>query len=262
MKACVGKGKNAIAKSTVGKNALIQLIANGEYETAQKQSEHKNNIELRRWSNVPSLGGSVAKNKVLPIHQACIKPEVPLSFIQFLVEKHPNSLVEVDTKDKRTPLHLAFISHASNEVIMFLLQKCPEAVTMQDNYNRVPLHYACSNQASFTVIQKLISLCPETVGATDKNFWTPLHVASELAITVDIIEMMLNEYPQAISLCTKIGNSPSALANENKFPAREMIKERLLEEEQKVWRRVFCQNYRNVVNMPKRQRYHQSGILV
>jgi len=213
-----------------GRNPLVQLIAMGDFDKATKLI--KETSYPRRWTVAPSLGGSVNKNKILPIHQAASKPDIPLNFLELLINSYPESLEICDKRDSRIPLHLAFIAHASEDVLMFLMSKNPNCVMVQDAFGRLPLHYACSNNAPVKVIEKLIGLgSPEAITTKDNNDWTPLHVCCELSFFVETVEIMLEKQPSAIHVRTKKGNLPISLARKNKSPAKDGIVE-ILEEVQ------------------------------
>ena len=67
----------------------------------------------------------------------------------------------------RVPLHIAIRTRCSDEVIYFLLDRCPESARIQDILGRLPLHYAISNNVGMGLIERLVSQCPESSRAVD-----------------------------------------------------------------------------------------------
>jgi len=248
---CFGSGNPSI-KSDIekhfGRNRLIQMIVNGEWEDAQKAIT---SASSRKWSAAPTLGGSIRPTEVLPIHQACAISTVPLYFIKSLVKAYPESVTKFDSNKKRTPLHLALASHASDDVILFLLQTNPAASRVQDSYGRVPLHYGISNYASIPVMEALVKACPQAIRATDKNCWTPFHVASSVSASLQVIELMLEEERQQnhpdfstiVAMSNTNGRTPIDLAKYNETIGRNDILKRLLEEQSKVYQSPVFQNW-------------------
>jgi len=231
------------SRCKIGRNALVKMIVEGEWEAARKTVE-KGIEDVRLWSTAPGLGGNTNATDMLPIHQACAKLGAPLEFLKSIVNAYPDSVQMRDSTCLRTPLHFALMSHASNDIIYFLLEKCPDSTVAQDSFGRVPLHYAYSNHASMDVLKKLISTCPEAICATDRSRWTPLHVASSVSSSVEAVELMLDRYPEAITMITSKGYSALNIARKNNTShARDLILACLIQEEQKVGKMPLFQNF-------------------
>jgi len=223
-----------------GKNPLIQLIADNEWENALLQLDEDN---AKIWSFHPSLvssepqsdvfpmhkGCRKSSGQILPIHRACTKLNVEVSLVESLVAAYPESLHMCESADMRTPLHLALVTGASEDIIFHLIEKCYSATSVQDYWGRVPLHYACATDSSIAVIKKLLLRCPETIRATDECDWTPLHVASFHSCSTEAIDTMLSTSPEAISMINKEGDTAIDLAKGNESQARDLILTRLYE---------------------------------
>eukprot|EP00555_Chaetoceros_dichaeta_P001784 CAMPEP_0198278086 /NCGR_PEP_ID=MMETSP1447-20131203/66197_1 /TAXON_ID=420782 /ORGANISM="Chaetoceros dichaeta, Strain CCMP1751" /LENGTH=314 /DNA_ID=CAMNT_0043973155 /DNA_START=76 /DNA_END=1021 /DNA_ORIENTATION=+ len=241
-----------------GKNPLIQLIADNDWENALLQIDEDN---AKTWSLNPSLVSSDPQSDVfqthrgcrkssvliLPIHQACTQLNVEVSLVESLVAAYPESLHMCDSADMRTPLHLALLTGASEDIIFHLIEKGYSATSVQDYWGRVPLHYACATDSSVAVIKKLLLLCPETIRATDVMDMTPLHeplftlvcpetiratdvmdmtplhVASFHSRSTEAIDTMLSISPEAIFMITKKGETAIDLAKGNESQARDLI---------------------------------------
>jgi len=239
---------NGPGKKRVGRNTLIPIIANGEWEKAQKSITPNT---AAKWSIAPTLGNNLKPTEILPLHQACVISNVPLNIIKSLINAHPDSINKYDSCTRRTPLHLALANHSSEDVILYLLHTYPMAASAQDVYGRVPLHYGISNHSSMTVLKALIDACPQAVRATDQSCWTPFHVASSVSASLKLIELILEKQEKDPDYsCVKIvtmpnnkGNRPIDLAKEsNESKAKDFIVQRLLEEENKLYQTPVFQN--------------------
>jgi len=212
------------------KNILLPLLHNAQWGKAVKCVEADNSW-AKKWITTQSLIGDITKTNVLPIHLACSKSTVHVNIIECLAQVYPESLLLGESGTLRTPLHHAMRARVSDEVIAFLTEKCPEAVSMQDSLGRIPMHYACSNQISTATINKLIAICPESVCATDSLGWTPLAVASSLYQTPDVVDAMTTVCPEGVLMVTNKGSSCYDVAQANPSKARGRIREILTEVE-------------------------------
>jgi hypothetical protein len=64
-----------------------------------------------------------------PLHVACCDPRVSLQAIQVLVNHQPDALAVVDGEEGILPFHFAANWGASLDVIFYLLQHCPDAIS-------------------------------------------------------------------------------------------------------------------------------------
>lgn len=234
----------------VGNNPLVQFIADNEWQRA-RDAVQRNSALVKRWSVAQSFTGDLRPTEILPIHQACAKTDVSVHFIEALFFAYPESLLKREHGAWRLPLHIALRAHATDDVILFLLEKCPEAATIQDALGRVPLHYANSNSATSIVMDKLMEICPGSVRAADNMGWTPLHVASSLGHSAEIVRKMITISPEAVMMATTKGSSPITCADRNKYDDRELIISLLLKEEQKFQKMPAFQNMREAEKREK-----------
>lgn len=230
-------------KSLLGGNPLIKEIANGEWKRAKEMIEDNGNL-VRRWSTAPSLTGGVAAADILPIHQACKMSDVSVQFLEALLWAYPESIRKRESGFRRIALHIAIRARCSNDVILFLLEKYPEAATTQDILGRVPLHYAISNHAPMKVIHALISTCPATARAADNLGWTPLHVAANCARSIEMVETLIQCGSEAVVYVTKKGNTPLMVAQMSEGPDKELIMVLLMEEQEKFEKTAYFRNFR------------------
>jgi len=227
-------------RASKGKNPLIRLITDDDWENALLLIDEGH---AKTWSVEQSLVPSDSQTDIFPVHQGCRKPSVQIlpihqactnkniqvSFLELLVAAYPESLHMCDSATMRTPLHLALITRASEDIILHLIEKCCSAASIQDYWGRVPLHYACEKLTSIAVIKKLLLLCPETIRATDEFDMTPLHLASFHSRSTEAIDEMLSLSPEAILMLTKKGDTAIDLAKYNKSQGRDLILARLYE---------------------------------
>mmetsp|Transcript_13678 Transcript_13678/g.16100 ORF Transcript_13678/g.16100 Transcript_13678/m.16100 type:complete len:296 (+) Transcript_13678:173-1060(+) len=206
-------------------NILLRLLLTAEWEKAVK-CVLADNSQAKEWIVTQT------RTNVLPIHLACANSIVQVNIIEALALAHPDSLLLCESESLRNPLHIAIRARVSDEVVAFLMEKCPTAVTAQDSLGRIPLHYAGSNQVSTATINKLTHICPKSVCASDNLGWTPLHVASSLYETPDGVEAMLDACPEAVFMITNKGRSSYDVAQENRSSAKERICEILIEVEE------------------------------
>lgn len=234
----------------LGRNPLVRLIANDEWQRAKELVEENGNL-VRTWTVAPSLSGGVHASDILPIHQAVKMDGATTHFLESLLFAYPESIKRCESGFRRLPLHIAIKARVSDEVVLYLLNKYPEAAAIQDVLGRVPLHYAISNYASMTVIKTLIKSCRSAACASDKLGWTPLHVAAITARSVEMVETLIESGIEAVVSKTKTGNTPLMCAIMSQGPFRDLIIELLDEEDAKFEKTAFFKNFRDAENKAK-----------
>ena len=65
----------------------------------------------------------------------------------------------------------------SLEKIQSIVQRDPEAVKYEDEYDQIPLHYACYNQAPLTVVEYLLQQWPRSIKIGGFRRGVALHYA-------------------------------------------------------------------------------------
>ena len=189
----------------LGRNPLINLIANSEWLRAETIVEENGNL-VRKWSVAPSLSGGVHACDILPFHYACKMEDVKVKFLESLLFAYPESIRKRESGFRRIPLHIAIRSRLPDDVILFLLNKYPEGAAIQDMLGRVPLHYAISNHSSIKVIHSLIKTCRSSACAADNLGWTPLHVAANTARSTEMVEILIQSGVETVVARTRKGN--------------------------------------------------------
>lgn len=235
-------------------NPLVKLIAECKWDEAKDLLNENGNL-VRKWSLVPSLTGGVAASDILPIHQACKSEGCTVEFLESLLWAYPESISLPETGFRRLPLSIAIRSRQSDHVILYLLEKYPDAASTQDTLGRVSLHYTISNHSSMGVIHRLLTVSPSTSYAEDKLGWTPLHVAANMARSVEMVKELLKYGPEAVVISTKKGNTPLMCAQMSTGPARELIMVALRRQEELFEETAYFKNFRKAERDEKQVSY-------
>eukprot|EP00984_Skeletonema_dohrnii_P011088 scaffold4399_cov75-Skeletonema_dohrnii-CCMP3373.AAC.4 len=152
----------------------IEVFANHDYVSSAEYVHVKEDLKWLR--NYPSVGDAKA-----------------------FIENYPDALMGKDGRN--VPLHEAIECRVSDEMILLLLEACPQAAATKDLHGALPLHYAMNRRGgmcSEEVKKALLNAHPGA--ASEKNKWTrnlPLHDAVNKNASEGIIMSLLNAYPQA-----------------------------------------------------------------
>lgn len=149
--------------------------------------------------------------QVLPLHQVCTLPGIPVEIVTLLLRVYPDAIYCTETAFDRIPLHCACRTNADPEIIRAILQAEEDHVTNgpllqgvswlclePDRLQRVPLHYAVSNGSTAETIDILLHAAPQAAQRTDKRGWTALHVAANAGSSLRVTEAIYRAYPPAI----------------------------------------------------------------
>eukprot|EP00984_Skeletonema_dohrnii_P009007 scaffold3378_cov82-Skeletonema_dohrnii-CCMP3373.AAC.1 len=119
------------------------------------------------------------------------------------IENHPDALmgIENDYGSFKVPLHIAIVYRASDDVILFLLEACPQAAAAKDTFGFLPLRHAINSEdtmCSEEVIAALINAHPGAASERDSRTGNlPLHDAVNKNASEGIILSLIKAYPQA-----------------------------------------------------------------
>lgn len=132
--------------------------------------------------------------------QAMVKAN--MEQIEVFVTNNPE-LLELYDWHGNTPLHIASFERVQPLVIRFILQRLEKenvavVLTLRDELKRTPLHTAISSVASEEVIELLFRANPETIGMTDFADATPLSLAVCVGLSPRLIRVMMELNSQAI----------------------------------------------------------------
>jgi len=182
------------------------------------------------------------KSDILPLHEAVSIQNVPIEFVQNLVNAYPAAVKKTESAYQRIALHIAIKSRTSDDIIIFLLKSYPEGAKVKDIFGRIPLHYAMSNHASTTIVHSLIADFPTTTSAVDNDSRTALHVATLTAAPAEIVRILATNGPEALYMKTLKGRTPAQCVKVSKNSNRDEILKILMEAEKKHERNPIFSN--------------------
>jgi hypothetical protein len=147
----------------------------------------------------------------------------------FIKNHPPDALMGIEDRwgDIIVPLLHAIQYRASDDVILLLLEACPQAAAAKELFfGRLPLHHAIRSECSEEVIKALLNACPGAASA--RNFDTgnlPLHDAVNMNASEGIILSLLNFYPQAAAEKMKDGRLLFEICLEKNAASDDLMRE-------------------------------------
>lgn len=143
----------------------------------------------------------------LPLHE-CLANRKPIEIILALVEACPEA-VSLRNMLGEVALHVACFLKSSLEIVQQLVQEYPEGVFVQDDDGMIPLHDACmKSDSSLEVVEFLIEKHPEGVRSQDVTLRLPLHCAAETGAPLEVVHYLVEEYGDAVTVKDEDGNLP------------------------------------------------------
>ena len=150
----------------------------------------------------------VIANGATPFHTACIRQDVQVQVIRFLVEECPDLLEGnmVNLPFHETPLNVLcrneHIADADLSVCLRAMAISKGAVERLDRDRNSTLHALCRRRASPECLQIILEKSPDLLFARNANAQTALHVAVESHASDQesngIVELLLDKYPLGI----------------------------------------------------------------
>eukprot|EP00565_Helicotheca_tamesis_P006874 CAMPEP_0185729118 /NCGR_PEP_ID=MMETSP1171-20130828/4479_1 /TAXON_ID=374046 /ORGANISM="Helicotheca tamensis, Strain CCMP826" /LENGTH=251 /DNA_ID=CAMNT_0028397895 /DNA_START=37 /DNA_END=789 /DNA_ORIENTATION=- len=189
-------------------NTLFKLL---NEDSLEKQSDHDAIItEINRNPHSAALryNFTLAKDKLsfkgenaYPLHQAILL-RANIRVVQSIYNSYPPAIeyCEKGSDDEiasNTALQIAIVN-ASTDVILFLLDKWPEASRKKDWYGYTPLHLACKYSPSTELVTALLEHHPDAIREKSYQGHTPLHLAcSSSKVQPKVILTLIEKWPQA-----------------------------------------------------------------
>jgi len=127
-------------------------------------------IEARRWVVKQDWWGNTVWRR-LPLHAAILR-RAPSAVIQKLIDVNPSSVKGQD-HEGNLAVHLAFMTGASDNIIAFLLNSYPEAVSVRNKEEKLPVQYSQSSAG------EIIQLCVDQTNEASKKEEAKLYSALE-----------------------------------------------------------------------------------
>lgn len=228
-------------------NQLCKAIMEGEWPKAINLLR-ENQSRARKTTTVHEFMNSFRTTDVLPIHLALANPNVPIGFVQALIQAYPEGIRRRESGYNRTCAHIACKSHLPSNIISYILQLFPEACQKQDKLGRLPLHYAIYNEHPFALIKEVIYVYPEAVKSWDNLWWSPLHVACQALPSRDLIHLLLSISPESILMTTRKGSTALDIARGSTSNRKEDIIPILEHFDSMVRNLPVMQNYREALS--------------
>jgi ankyrin repeat protein len=159
------------------------------------------------------------------LHEAC-RAKCDKDIVQKLIRNVNQSMLKHKDELGWLPLHYA-CRHCHDgdgksdiELISFLIQLYPKAVTTPDKFNKCPLHIAVDSRASVGVIDLLIKKDDKNEAikrSTTSLNRSPLHIACHRGVSKEVFEILLNvDSAEVLESETDLGCTPLQLAIESR----------------------------------------------
>ena len=218
---------------------LAENIKSGIQEYSQTICSHSSPVTeeaMFKSSSRPQYSFSVSfddkKCTALPFEIICNDGDKANAVKEVIKREGPNSVMKRDDEG-RTPLHLAIERKRSADVIMELVNACPEATKVTNLEGNNSLHLALLQDIiSVKIVRILTSACPGAVKERNNKGDTPVHLALKKASRVvekdsgnllqlkrrrqnafnEIISLMVMACPKSVKVVNSEGNTPLHLS--------------------------------------------------
>ena len=136
----------------------------------------------------------------------------PCNVVEFLLQQEPKAITAVN-RFGQTPLHLCCASsNAFPEVISLLIKRNAGALKRGDKYGCTSLHVACENNASAKVVEQLISAYPAACIDQSKSGCTPLNLAISQGAELSVIKLLVESSKSSLAIPDQDGQLPLHVA--------------------------------------------------
>mmetsp|Transcript_19756 Transcript_19756/g.54412 ORF Transcript_19756/g.54412 Transcript_19756/m.54412 type:complete len:461 (-) Transcript_19756:3185-4567(-) len=126
----------------------------------------------------------------------CLNP--PVVAVEAVYNAYPQAISILDHAKGGSPLLYACSFEASRNVVDFLIQKYPEAVSISRKDGAIPLAMACSYRAPPEVLDLLIRNYPQGIKITSSDGWYPLHAAVACEAPRDAVQRLHEAFPESV----------------------------------------------------------------
>jgi len=183
-----------------------------------------------RWGKSQGVFDGKQDAKLLPLHTACMRSDIPVSVVNALIDAYPEAVFQPESAFQRLPLHCACRAGVDTAIVQALVTRGGEDCCVHgDTLGRLPIYYALSNGARKDVIQVLLTTSKRSAAHRDHKDWTPLHVAASVGCSLEVLEQVFAAYPKAVVLKTYLGSTPLQSVGRKKVNRAELqrfLKER------------------------------------
>jgi ankyrin repeat protein len=133
--------------------------------------------------------------------------------IQILVVAFSGAIKSTDYHRGQTPLHKAIASKASVEIIEYLIESCPEALTTQCRLGQLPLVELlkhCTRQqitGEFRLLKTMIEGYPGSLVCRDITGGIPLHMALRCTLSITFLTILIDACPESLCILDNAGRN-------------------------------------------------------
>eukprot|EP00985_Skeletonema_marinoi_P006706 scaffold2911_cov73-Skeletonema_marinoi.AAC.7 len=163
----------------------------------------------------PTMSRSLLKRELF---SHCNSESLSEDGLRDIIERHigltPNNLSSFHLGNYKFFHNACFNERVTEEIIQYLLECFPSAISATAQHGWSPLHYACSNKnMTVNIIQLLIDAAPVTVRSADEDGYMPLHYLCENlhiddAAALAILKLLILKCPEAIRHANNDGGLP------------------------------------------------------
>ncbi len=143
--------------------------------------------------------------------RACINKTITEEIIQWLLEYFPAAISATDYIGQ-SPLHYACANKGmkSVRIIQLLIDADPNCVRSVDNHGRMPLHVLRieDETAELEVLKLLIKKCPEAVRHANNRGSLPIHIAAKTSRSAEFCRLLIEAYPGSERIPSDCGSMP------------------------------------------------------
>lgn len=137
-----------------------------------------------------------------------------LEVVKMMVDRYPDSVKHVSTPSGFTALHSAARAGARLNIIDFLVETYPEAVSMVDKYGNTPFWEAVRSESCLlpdaeTYLNHLLQFDPNVLKFINpESGGNVLHRAAYNYRSPDIARFLVKRYPEALTMTNHQGDLP------------------------------------------------------
>lgn len=223
--------------------AAFRALISTSRENVIDVNRHAEELSLFLFEH-PHLCKERDEDNLLPLHRA-VKSMAPIQIVQILAESFADALPDTGGALHETPLHMAVARtdegegtpEANLEVIRYLAEQYPQALTVTDKDGLAPLHRACIEDLvhSLPVVTFLVQTYPESAQVCNEFGSTLLHLLLKCARQPDpeelleVTTLLLERYPESVRTVNDFGRTPLHLAcvdtNDDHLPVIKLLVE-------------------------------------
>lgn len=192
------------------RGAKVHIGDEGSAKFPSKASMHANNdiikqidsaVKKKAWQTVNSLilqNTHIIQNLgMINCIEKIISMQCPLDVLKTLIQIDTDCALKTTNAKAQTIVHLALLYEREIEMVRYLLNEVPNAVSQGDVDGFFPLHIALTVRSQLPIVQLLLEKSPDSIKYRTKIGSLPLHVALSHRQTAEIVLFVLSRHPTA-----------------------------------------------------------------